>query len=370
MLSVTWPVARAWRLGRQLLEPVGPASVPEVIGALGAVAAQLDPSAAELGISARRRTFAPGDVRRALEAGEVVRTFAFRGAVHLMTPDRAGVHLALRAASRMWERRSWQDYYALTPGDWPVLRAAVRAALLNGPMTRTELASAVAVGPRFGHLVPAFTDPSWTFVKPFAWLGDLSIGASRDGEATVHGLAANPRWTGLPAVDVAGRGAIETYLRAYGPASVDNLQYWLGEGLGVRRALLRDWLTALGERLATVAVDGEPRLVLRDDVDDLAGARPTSAVRLLPKYDQWVLGPGTADTRVVPASLRADVSRGANVVVAGGFVTGTWRLDGDAITVALGPDGPGASEEDLDAEIERLAELLDRPVHRSTVGRG
>lgn len=385
MLSLTWPSALAWRLRRQLLEPVGATSATDVVGRLGAVAAQLDPAAAELGVRTRSVTSRPGDLARAVAEGALVATFAFRGAVHLMTPDQAGVHLALRASSRMWERASWRSHYRLDPADWPALRAAVREALADGPLTRAELAAAVAARPGFGHLGPAFTHPSATFLKPFAWQGDLALGPSRDGDWTLQGLDANPRWAGLPDLDTAGRRAIESYLRAYGPASVDNVQYWLGEGLGVRRALSRGWLAGLGERVAEVAVDGERRLVLAEDLDELAAARPTDAVRLLPKYDQWVLGPGTADPRVVPPALRPEVSRGANLVVVGGVVAGTWTVRDEALVLTWSPNaGPHArsgtptrpspptrpssptragTDTPLAAEVARLGELLQRPLH-------
>jgi winged helix DNA-binding protein len=364
VLSLTWLGALAWRMRRQLLDPVGSASTAGVVGTLGAVAAQLDPAAAELGIRTRRRSSRPGDVARALDDGSIVKTFAFRGATHLMTPEAAGIHLALRAGSRLWERPSWQSYYELTPADWPALRAAVREALTDGPMTRPELAGAVSGHARFGHLARAFTEPSAAFLKPLAWQGDLCLGPMRDRQVTLQRLDQNPRWTGLPPLDDAGPRAIEAYLRAYGPASADNLQYWLASGLGVRRALIRQWIARLGSRLSTVEVEAEPRLVLREDHDDLAAARPTSAVRLLPRYDQWVLGPGTADFHVVPAEVRAAVSRGADVVVVGGVVAGTWSSTGDVVVTSWSADAELPALGDLDTEVARLAAIVGRPLHR------
>ena len=117
MLSLSWLGALAWRMRRQLLDPVGATSTADVVSTLGAVASQLDPAAAELGVRTRRQRSRPGDVARALDGGRIIRTFAFRGATHLMTPDEAGVYLALRAASRMWERPSWQSHYQLTPAE-------------------------------------------------------------------------------------------------------------------------------------------------------------------------------------------------------------------------------------------------------------
>lgn len=364
MISVPWPQALAWRMRRQLLDPVGSTAADGVVGALGAVAAQLDPTASELGIRTRQQSSGPGDVARALDEGRLIKTFAFRGATHLMTPEQAGVHLALRLSSRMWERPGWQSFYELGPRDWPALREAVREALADGPMTRAELAAAVTAHPRFAHLTSAFTDPSATFLKPLAWHGDVCLAPPRDRHMTVQRLDANPRWAGVPELDDAGPLAIEAYLRAYGPASPENLHYWLGEGLGVRRGLIRRWLDGLGDRLATVEVDGEPRWVLHEDADELAATPPTGAVRLLPKYDQWVLGPGTADTHVVPSSLRSEVSRGANLVVVGGVVAGTWSLAGDRVVTSWAAGGTLPTEGDLDGEVERLAGLVGTPLGR------
>ncbi|GEA89518.1 hypothetical protein CCE01nite_34670 [Cellulomonas cellasea] len=365
VLSLTWPAALAWRLGRHGLDPVGSSSAAEVVATLVAVAAQLDPASAELGVRTRCRGSAPGDVARALADGTLVSTFAFRGAVHLMTPDTAAVHLALRAASRMWERPGWQSHYALAPDDWPALRAAVREALADGPLTRAELAAAVTAEGRYAHLGTAFTDPSATFLKPFAWQGDLSLGPSRDGRMTLQGLATHPGWPGLPALEDAGPRAVEAYVRAYGPASAANLAHWLSQGLGVRQTQLRAWVGVCGERLTTVSVDGEERWVHRDDLDGLAAARPSDAVRLLPRYDQWVLGPGTADERVVPPAVRARVSRGADLVLVGGVVARTWTVAGGTVTTSCDADAP--APRGLDEEVARLAAILGRPLDRATV---
>lgn len=363
--ALTWSGALAWRLRRQLLDPVGSTTPAGVVGALGAVAAQTDPSHAELGVRTRMRRSERGDVARALARGELVRTFAFRGAVHLMTPQDAAVHLALRASSRMWERPGWQEHYGLRPADWPDLRAAVREALVDGPLTRTELASVVETHPRFAHLGPAVSDPSATLLKPLAWQGDVSLGPARDGRLTLQLLGTNPRWPGLPDLAEAGPRAVEAYLRAYAPASTANLRYWLGEGLGVRRADLARWLDHLGAHVRWVEVDDEPRMVLDEDVDDLLATPPSPAVRLLPRHDQWVLGPGTADAAVVPPAVRGDVSRGADLVVVDGRVAGTWALRGDAVTTRWVGDVPAAPVAALEDEVARLAGLLGRPLRHA-----
>lgn len=346
---------------QQLLHPVGTESVAGVVRRLGAVPAQLD-STAELAVRARQERSRPGEVARALAKGEIIKSFAFRGATHLLTPEEGGAFLALRAASRMWELPSWQSFYGLTPSDWPLLRGAVREALADGPMTRDELGAAVTALPKFRHLGFAFADGAGTLLKPLAWQGDMSFGPPRDGRATFQRLDVNPRWTGLPGLDEAGMQAVEAYFRAYGPATPDHVRYWLGEGLGAGRKRIQTWIASLGDRLAVVDIDGEPAYILREDLDALAATPATTAVRLLPGHDQWVLGPGTADARVVPPARRALVSRKANLVIVGGVVSGTWSLSDDQAVVSWFPEAGPPPHEALAEEVARLAGILDRPL--------
>src|SRR6187402_40245 len=151
MVSSTWSQALAWRMRQQLLDPVGTEPVEGVVGRLGAVKAQED-AAAELAVRTRRKTSEPGEVARALADGRIIKSFTFRGATQLMTPEDGGVYLALRAASRMWELPSWQSYYTLAPSDWPALREVVREALADGPLTLDELGAAITARPQFRHL--------------------------------------------------------------------------------------------------------------------------------------------------------------------------------------------------------------------------
>jgi hypothetical protein len=268
----------------------------------------------------------------------------------------------VRAASRMWELPSWQSFYGLTPSDWPMFREAVREALADGPMTRDELGAAVTARPKFRHLGFAFADGAGTLLKPLAWQGDMSFGPPRDGRATFQCLDRNPRWAGVPDLDEAGMRAVGAYFRAYGPATPDHLCYWLGEGLGAGRKRIQSWIAGFGDRLVAVDIDGDVAYVLREDLEELAATPATTAVRLLPGYDQWVLGPGTADAHVVPPGKRTLVSRGANIVIAGGSVSGTWSLTGDQVVVVwfAGTEPPKG---DVAAEVARLAAILDRPLH-------
>jgi hypothetical protein len=154
-------------------------------------------------------------------------------------------------------------------------------------------------------------------LKPLAWQADMSFGPPRDGRATFQRLDRNPRWAGVPDLDEAGPRAVEAYFWAYGPATPDHVQNWLGDGLGAGRKRIQSWIAGFGDGLAAVDIDGKSAYLLREDLEEVAAMPVSTAVRLLPVYDQWVLGPRTADPHVVPPARRALISRGANIVIVG-----------------------------------------------------
>ena len=234
-MSISWSQALAWRMRRHLLEPIGSESAAGVVRRLGAVLA-MDESLAELAVRARRiRSSRSGELAEARAEGRVIKTFAFRGATHYLSAEDGGAYLALRAASRMWELPSWQEYYDLKPTDWPAFREAVRESLADGPLTLDELGAAVTARQRFRHLRPVFDDGAGTLIKPLTWQGDMSFGTPRDGRHTFQRLEDNPHWAGIPELDDAGRHAVAAYFRTYGPATFDHVYYWLGDGLSAGR---------------------------------------------------------------------------------------------------------------------------------------
>jgi hypothetical protein len=169
----------------------------------------------------------------------------------------------------------------------------------------------------------------------------------------------------VPEAAEAGRRVVESYLRAYGPATIENLRYWQYAG----EKNVRSWLASLSDKLAEVEIGGERRYVLAEDLDELVVTPPTNAVRLLPGFDQWTLGPGTADSHVVPPSRRQLFSRPAHMVVAGGVVSGTWTLAQDRVAVDWFPEAGRLPRGALAEEVERLAVIVGRPLRLAVINR-
>lgn len=360
-MTMTWAQARGWRLRRHHLAndddggDGGAASIEQVVTRL--IALPSWSGDATTAIRLRLRAGADADVTAAISAGRIFSTYAFRGTTHLMTPETAAVHLAIRCAGRQWELASWRSHYGVEPGDWPRLRATVREALRGGPLTQRELADAVSADPAYRHLREAFAHPSHTFLKPFGWQGDLCFSPSA-GPAAFRSLESIPGWSGLAELDEAGPAAVRAYLGAYGPATADRLHYWLGEGLSGGRRRIDGWIAALGDDLVHLDIEGDHVLGLAEHADEITRSPEADGVVLLPGSDQWVLGAGTSDPHVVPPEHRAPATRGANLALLAGVVAGTWSLKGEELSVAWFGAAPPA------ADTERAVAALARATGR------
>lgn len=361
--KLTWKQVLAWRMQRQLLEPIGTLSPEEVVRRLGAVQAQVA-SSAELAVRVRRRTSASGEVGRALADGRLIKTWAMRGTLHLLTPEDGGAFLSLIASGRSWERPSWQRYFGVAPTQIELLREAARAALTGAVLSREELIAALTEPRGFEHLGEALRSGWGTLLKPIAWHGDLCFGPSRGNRVTfTHPSSASDLWAGLPDPDEAAPTVIRAYLGAYGPATFDAFGQWLAGGyFGKRR--LRTWFEGMGDELAEVDVEGERAWLVASHVDELTATKPSTAVRLLSGFDQYVLGPGTGDGHVVPPARRRAVSRQSGwispVVVVGGAVCGTWEADGGEIRIGWFGEAGRPPRKALDGEVDRLAKIIGR----------
>lgn len=360
-MALTWRRALSWRLGRQLLDPVGTSSVEDIVGRLGAIPAWPELTS-ELAVGVRRACGRFGDSAAALAEGRVISVFAFSGAVHLMTPGAAGNFLAVRASGRMWELPSWRRYYELEPGDWPAFRDFVRDALSDGPLTSSELTAALAATPRYRNIAAILESGNQTIIKPLTWQGVMTLGPARDGETTFVRADHAPGWAGVPEPDVAGPAVIAAYLRTAGPATVDQLHYWIGGHLGARRRLLTGWLAGMEDRLASVTIAGEQALILREDLAALHAAPISDAVHLLPQRDPWVMTTGSDNAHVVPPGRRDLVSRLANPVLHGGVVSGTWRLRRDSLEVEWFAETGRLPRSRVEAAVAELERFLDRPL--------
>jgi hypothetical protein len=309
------------RLRSQRLAPRLDGSAVDVARALYGLQAQ-DTDAGVLSVGVRATGLTEQDVRTA----GLVRTWAWRGTLHLLAPEDVPRTLALvpTLPAARWRQLGLDD--AVYGRARPVF-AGLEAPVLR-PELRERLADAGvdASGQRLPHLVGRA-----------AREGLVCLGL--DDAITPLGVEPAPRQEAL--AQLAAR-----YLEAYGPAEMADLRAWSGLAAADVKAA---WAARPdGAARGPEGRSGEP------DARRSGGGRPV--VRLLPAFDTYLLG---YRERAVPPEHGKRVRPGGGwihpVVLVDGVAAGTWRRHGDVVEVdAFGELPP------LDGELEHLGRFLGR----------
>lgn len=295
------PVA-ALRAGAQLLHRPERLTAEDLVRRLGAVQAQ-DVRAYPLALRART----DGLTAEAVAGADVVRTWLMRGTLHVVAPEDAAWMrdlLAPRqaAASR---RRMGQLGFSEASADRAV--ELVRDALAGGPLTRAEVAALLE---RAG--LPCTGQAPVHVLGRAAARGILVHGRDDTFVLAADRLprAPHPR---DPAVELARR-----HLASRAPARPEDFAAWSGLPLGTARA-------AWGALDLVELADG---WALRGHVP---GPVPEDLVRLLPAFDELLLGWKAREHAVAPEHAKAVFPGGGMLratVTVGGRVAGTWTKAG------------------------------------------
>lgn len=156
------------------------------------------------------------------------------------------------------------------------------------------------------------------------------------------------------------------YLTAYGPATREQYARWAG----LRPAEAGQRIDALDDEVSVVELDGSRLWHLSDDVPDVTAATPTGTIRLLPRFDPYVIGAPRDKPAICPAEYieRVYQSNGwiSAVLLVDGQMRGVWEYDqsrdGPEITI----ESFGSVTENVRngavEEAERMAEFLGGPL--------
>ncbi|MEU8625651.1 winged helix DNA-binding domain-containing protein [Streptomyces sp. NPDC048669] len=324
------------------------ASVPEVLERCLAVQAQ-DARSAALGIRARGSGLTEADVHQALGAARtVVRGWFMRGTLYLV-PARDAVWLRELLAPQLL-RRSERRYreLGLGPAELALGERVITEALADGPLTRDQLAARMnGAGLQASGQVP------FHLVRRSALLGTACFGPVREDGSATYALAKD--WlsdsAGPSGADAVGE-LLRRYLEAHGPATVADFATWSGLGLPAVRPV---WKRLLAAGVAEPCrVDGRDEYALPAGAP--SGLEPTGDVRLLPAYDNYLLGFADRRLSVEPEHARMVWPGGGQIsptAVVDGLVRGVWRRDRTrAVALDLfdaAPDDAGAKAPNAEA---------------------
>lgn len=300
---------------------------------------------------------APGttvaDVRAAFDRGELVRSWPMRGTLFATTPQ----HLAtlLQITGPRIHRATTRRRAELCLGDATIEKAweVLGTALSERPLGRAEaldLWEAAGIATRGG--------PGYHLLMHLAVAGHIHWGPfAPDGTAQLLALSPAPKESDPEDALVE---VVRGYVLARGPVTEADLAWWTK----LPRGMLHRALSEV-EDLVEVQMEGVPALVVSGEAnageagsgtagaggtgDDAAapdasattGAAPVdpaasltdapaSGVRLLPAFDEWVLGHADRSLIASPTMLRALVPGNNGVfrptVLVDGRVVGTWTL--------------------------------------------
>src|SRR3954447_1372990 len=296
-------VGRRILAAAQRLAGAPDAGVVDTVRAVAALQAQ-DAGAAALGVRARRPGSTLADVEAArFEERSVARTWVMRGTLHLIPAEDARWMVGLLGPIGL--RKSARRIAELGVED---LRAEIRAALKDGPLTRRELTDAVR---RSVKLPDHPQVPAW-LTGVAALQGEIIEGPADRFVLFDDWLGPAPEPSD-PVVELGRRHA-----HAYPPAAPEDFAVW--SGLPVREAR-----RAYGElELEEVEVLGRTAFVP-------PGLEPAPQhVRLLPRFDGWLLG--HRDRSLImreehDKAIRPGGGILAATIVVNGRIEGTWKLD-------------------------------------------
>ena len=365
MTELTWEQIRGWRLARQRLDARLPKRrMLDVVRELCGLHAQLG-SSAELTLWARVDGVTPKDVRDALwERRTLVRTWAMRGTLHYLTADDLPRYVAALRLHGRWYQRAWLKYVGMTERELRALLDGIREALSDEPITREELAA------RVGHIVgPSAREhlmSGWgSLLKPAAFNGYLCSGPPRGQNVT---FVRPDAWLGTwdePDGQEAWREVVRRYLRVYGPSTHADFATWWGMDPPAGRRVF----ASVADDLVEVDVDGKKMWAHRADVAALRRAKPpTGSVRLLPAFDQYVVGFRPREPFIDDA-FRPKVFRKSAwfspVVLVDGRAAGVWRHERKSkrVQVVVEPFAKlaASARKAIGEEADRLGRFLDAP---------
>jgi hypothetical protein len=373
-LRTTWPQVLTLRLDRQhLLDRLPRGELVDVVGEMLGLHAQVM-SSAELQAAARLDGLRAADVRDALWVRRtLVKVWAFRQTLHLLTPDDLAEFVVAARSLERWHTPAWLRYFGMTEEGVAEVIDAIGAVLTDEPKTRVEVVDAVVERVRRPHLRDDMLTGWGTFLGPAAQRGRLVFGPS-DGRNVAFVDPSN--WLGRPigpvdepdAADEALARLIARYLAVFPGSSREMIARWWGGGrlAAVTRALAR-----MPVPLAEIDIDGARGLVRAEDVAVLAATEPGEHVRLLPGFDPFTNELPRRVAGVLGDDHHDRVHRTAGwvtpIVVVDGSVAGTWEIENGkagASRLVVRPFNRwrGGVRPALRPEVERIATFLDRPL--------
>jgi hypothetical protein len=292
-----------------------------------------------LSLLARRPGLTLGDVDEALiNDRSLVRATAFRGSLFLIPSEDYPIYFramydTLSASGMSRLRSEGIDEHELS-------RLSDRLRTANFPHQRTEKQILDLLYP--GKERRPGADVEKLLLRKLCDLGVLVRTTSKGWKGNHFNYALTTQWLDgitltVEQVEQARLEVVRRYLRAYGPARLEDIAWWTGMPAGE----VRQMLDLLGREVVRFAVDGlgEGLVTLRETAEATrkGGSGNPDRILFLPLWDAYPLG-WRDRTRVVEPRFAPWVydpqGNTTSIIVEEGRAIGLWQFrDGDTITL-------------------------------------
>jgi uncharacterized protein YcaQ len=277
-----------------------------------------------MNIAARTRGLSLARIEAALwQERTLVKTLCMRQTVHLLPAADFPLYAAAVRRSRVAAVVRIMERFGITPADRKTLLDTILESLASGPVPHRELTARVR--PRVSKRVRAWMDRVWNANRLALVEGLICYGPDRGQQVTFVRV---DHWLPAPAAiaeNEAQRLLLRKFLRAYGPASIQDFSKWSGIPVAEARG---PWESLEDER-AEVRISGRPVWLLRKDLRSLrASALDGHAVSLLAAFDPYLLAHAQKDHLIEPRHYKRvyrSLGMISPVVLVDGRVAGIWR---------------------------------------------
>ena len=343
----------------QCLRPASRLNSPAaVVGKLFAMQAQ-EWASAQLAIAARSTGVTQADVTHAREVKRsFVLTWALRGTLHLVPAEDVHWLNALCGPGAIRGTRRRYQQLGLSEEIREEALGEIQDILQSeGALTRPELARSLA-----GRGIPVAGQAIHHLVRFAALRGMICLGAEVNGSLT-YALLDDwlPAESAPPPADPPAELA-RRYLAAYAPATQADFKRWSGLSTAQVKAA---WAAVTTESVLVALPDGDA-LMLERQIDALAAPPPKPIVRLLPRYDNYLLGYESRAFMVADAYAKRVHPGGGMIrscVLINGEAKANWQLEkrraGIRVLVEPFEALDDADLPRLEAEVQSLGRFLN-----------
>ncbi|MBA3350784.1 MAG: winged helix DNA-binding domain-containing protein, partial [Actinobacteria bacterium] len=306
MASLSWEQVTSWRLARgHLARRVGAAGLVPVVADMCGAHAQIM-SSVPLALASRVARLKHARVDAALqEERTLVKTWAMRGTLHVLTADDLPLYCAAQRTRDQYTNPSFLKYFGLELADIEAVLDAIPRALDGQVLTREELANRILQITKRPHLAERLLSGWGEMLKPAAFRGLMCFGP-QSGRAVT--FVRPDQWVGRwneYDTDDALQKVFRRFLSTYGPASRAEVARWWG----VRPPEAGRVLKLMEQDLAEVECGGSKRWVLKNDLRSLKSARVIEGVRFLPSFDQLLVMSAPHSEAIVDSTYKERIYR-------------------------------------------------------------